>query len=46
MQERLLNNTTNKSYDFIAIPEFMQELIAAGGLINFAKKEAAEKENN
>lgn len=43
---KIRNNTTNKSYDFIAIPEFMQELIAAGGLINYAKQEAAaEKEN-
>ena len=30
---------TNKTYDFIAIPPFMQELIAAGGLINYAKAE-------
>lgn len=43
---KVINNTTNKSYDFIAIPDFMQELIAAGGLINYAKQEAAEKENN
>ena len=36
---KITNNTTNKTYDFIAIPPFMQELIAAGGLINFAKTE-------
>ena len=36
---KITNNTTNKTYDFIAIPPFMQELIAAGGLINFAKIE-------
>ena len=36
---KITNNTTNKTYDFIAIPPFMQELIAAGGLINFAKAE-------
>ena len=33
------NNTTNKTYKFIPIPEFMQELISTGGLINFAKAE-------
>jgi 3-isopropylmalate/(R)-2-methylmalate dehydratase small subunit len=43
----ITNNTQNKTYKFIPIPEFMQELIAAGGLINFAKLEAeAQKENN
>jgi len=36
---KITNNTTNKTYDFIAIPPFMQELIAAGGLINYAKDE-------
>jgi|UniRef100_UPI0040472F7D 3-isopropylmalate/(R)-2-methylmalate dehydratase small subunit len=35
----IANNTTNKTYKFIPIPPFMQELIAAGGLINFAKVE-------
>ena len=35
----ITNNTTKKTYKFIAIPPFMQELIAAGGLINFAKSE-------
>ncbi|AXH11943.1 3-isopropylmalate dehydratase small subunit [Halarcobacter bivalviorum] len=35
----ITNNTTNKTYKFIAIPEFMQELIATGGLINYAKAE-------
>ena len=34
--------TTGKSYTFTAIPPFMQELIAAGGLINYAKAEMAE----
>ncbi|QKF64843.1 3-isopropylmalate dehydratase small subunit [Campylobacter corcagiensis] len=33
----ITNNTTNKTYKFEAIPEFMQELIKAGGLINYAK---------
>ena len=36
---KITNNTTNKTYDFIAIPPCMQELIAAGGLINYAKAE-------
>ena len=36
---KITNNTTNKTYVFIAIPPFMQELIAAGGLINYAKAE-------
>jgi 3-isopropylmalate/(R)-2-methylmalate dehydratase small subunit len=34
---------TNKSYNFTPIPEFMQELLACGGLMNFAKKEANGK---
>lgn len=43
---KITNNTTGKSYDFIPIPDFMQELIAAGGLINYAKAEfEAEKGN-
>ncbi len=33
------NNTTNKVYKFIPIPPFMQELIASGGLINYAIEE-------
>jgi 3-isopropylmalate/(R)-2-methylmalate dehydratase small subunit len=41
----ITNNTTNKTYKFIPIPPFMQELIAAGGLINFAKTEM-KKVNN
>jgi 3-isopropylmalate/(R)-2-methylmalate dehydratase small subunit len=35
----ITNNTTSKTYDFTPIPEFMQELIDAGGLMNFAQKE-------
>ncbi len=31
--------TTHKSYNFTPIPPFMQELIASGGLINYAKEE-------
>ena len=38
-----LDNSTNKSYKFIAIPPFMQELIASGGLINYAKEEMKVK---
>lgn len=36
---KITNNTTNKTYDFIAIPAFMQELINSGGLINYAIEE-------
>ncbi|RDX35411.1 3-isopropylmalate dehydratase small subunit [Arcobacter sp. HD9-500m-PIT-SAG03] len=38
----ITNFTTKKQYKFTAIPEFMQELIATGGLINYAKKEMEE----
>ncbi|RXJ88110.1 3-isopropylmalate dehydratase small subunit [Arcobacter sp. CECT 8985] len=41
---KIKNNTNNKTYEFKAIPEFMQELISVGGLINYAKAEIA-KEN-
>ncbi len=41
----IVNQNTNKTYKFIAIPDFMQELIACGGLINYAKEEI-KKENN
>ena len=33
------NNSTNKTYNFTPIPAFMQELIDAGGLMNFAANE-------
>jgi 3-isopropylmalate/(R)-2-methylmalate dehydratase small subunit len=36
------NFDTGKSYNFAPIPEFMQELIASGGLINYAKEELKE----
>jgi len=36
----ITNKTTNKSYNFTPIPEFMQELIDAGGLMNFAQNDA------
>ena len=32
------NESKNESYTFAPIPEFMQELVRAGGLINYAKK--------
>lgn len=38
----ITNLTTSKTYKFTPIPPFMQELIAAGGLMNFAKKEVEE----
>jgi len=40
----IINETTGKSYKFNPIPEFMQELVNAGGLIEYAKAEMA-KEN-
>ena len=39
----IINNTSNKTYEFTAIPDFMQELIASGGLINYAKAEMKDK---
>lgn len=39
----IVNNTTNKTYKFTPIPPFMQELLATGGLMKFAKKEANDK---
>jgi len=38
------NKTTGKTYDFTPIPEFMQELIDAGGLMNFAQNELKGKQ--
>jgi len=35
----ITNNTKDKIYTFTPIPEFMQELIDAGGLMNFAQNE-------
>jgi len=35
----VINETSGKSYKFTPIPEFMQELVDAGGLIEFAKTE-------
>jgi len=39
----ITNNTQSKTYNFTPIPEFMQELIDAGGLMNFAKNEVETK---
>jgi len=42
----IVDETTGKSYRFIPIPEFMQELVDAGGLIEYAKKELAGGKEN
>ncbi len=39
----VINITQAKTYTFSPIPAFMQELVDAGGLIEFAKQEIAEK---
>ncbi len=39
----IINITQAKTYKFLPIPAFMQELVDAGGLIEFAKKEIREK---
>ncbi|KAB7885517.1 3-isopropylmalate dehydratase small subunit [Poseidonibacter ostreae] len=39
----ITNETTNKDYEFTPIPPFMQELIASGGLINYAKEEMSKE---
>jgi len=41
----VINETQSKRYNFTPIPEFMQELVDAGGLIEFAKKELASQNN-
>ena len=40
---KIINLTTKKEYKFIAIPDFMQELVKTGGLINYAKKEMQKR---
>ena len=40
----VINITQAKRYKFTPIPEFMQELVDAGGLIAFANKEIAKGE--
>ncbi|CAA6823646.1 MAG: 3-isopropylmalate dehydratase small subunit (EC [uncultured Sulfurovum sp.] len=39
----VINVSQAKTYKFLPIPEFMQELVDAGGLIAFAKKELETK---
>jgi len=39
----VINVTQAKTYKFTPIPEFMQELVDVGGLIEFAKKEISQK---
>jgi len=39
----ITNKTTDTTYNFIPIPEFMQELIDAGGLMKFAQNEIKGK---
>lgn len=41
----ITNQSNGKVYNFIPIPPFMQELIAAGGLMNYAQAEIAAQEN-
>ena len=41
----IINISQAKKYKFSPIPEFMQELVDAGGLIQFAKNEIANKKN-
>jgi 3-isopropylmalate/(R)-2-methylmalate dehydratase small subunit len=40
----IINISKSKSYKFTPIPEFMQKLVDAGGLIEFAKQEIATSE--
>jgi len=39
----ITNKSTSKVYNFVPIPAFMQELLDAGGLMNFAKNEVEGK---
>jgi len=39
----ITNKTTNKTYNFTPIPAFMQELIDAGGLMQYAENEIKGK---
>jgi 3-isopropylmalate/(R)-2-methylmalate dehydratase small subunit len=41
----IINISQAKRYKFSPIPEFMQELVDAGGLIEFAKSEIENKKN-
>ena len=35
---KITNKTDGNVYEFTPIPPFMQELVASGGLMNYAKK--------
>lgn len=39
----ITNTTSSKTYNFIPIPPFMQELLDAGGLMNYAENEIKGK---
>ena len=39
------NETAGKTYNFTPIPAFMQELLNAGGLMNYAADEIAKQEH-
>ncbi len=39
----ITNTTSGKTYNFIPIPPFMQELLDAGGLMNYAENEIKGK---
>ena len=41
----VINVSQAKTYKFVPIPAFMQELVDAGGLIAFAKQEISKKAN-
>ncbi|MEA3492708.1 MAG: 3-isopropylmalate dehydratase small subunit [Campylobacterota bacterium] len=41
----IINITQAETYQFAPIPEFMQELVDAGGLIEFAKNEIASQKS-
>jgi len=41
----ITNKSSGKTYNFTAIPEFMQELLRSGGLMNYAADEIASQEN-
>lgn len=42
----ILNNTSKKRYKFEPFPQEMQEIIRAGGLMNFVRRKMAESGSN
>lgn len=40
---KITNLENQKTYDFSPIPEFMQELLSAGGLMNYAKQSVTKE---